>query len=145
MTKRMLTAFIGCLSLAACSKRPVETAIESPVDKKVIFTIYAAKDYSAPAYDNTTASLHLNVSAVSTKTGVSTPVWDTAYGVKDIRSFPQADQKWQVEKVFSLIQSIEKLTVAFAIDYDNNGVKQSSAGFETIPAQTHTFLQEVRL
>jgi hypothetical protein len=119
--------------------------IDVPVDKKVVYDIFAAKDYSASIYDHVTASLHLNVSAENLNTGVSTPVWDTAFGLKDIRSFPQMDKKWQVEKVFPILQSIEKLTVAYTISYDCSGLPQQVARFETVPKESNSFLMSVDL
>lgn len=136
---------MASLLLASCTKDPApELVLEKPVEKKVIYQVYAAKDYSPAIFDKVQTMVTLTVGAVANKTGAFTKIWDTTIN-GHIRTFPQFGQKIQIEKTFTLIESVEKLQVAKSVRFDDNGQIQQSASFEPIPTGTNIFLMGVGL
>lgn len=133
------------LLLASCAKDPAPVPVlEKPVEKKVIYQVFANKDYSPAIYDKVQTSVTLTVGAVANKTGAFTKVWDTTLN-GHIRTFPKFDQKIQIEKTFALIESVEKLQVAKSVRFDDNGKIQQSASFEPVPTGSNIFLMGVGL
>lgn len=131
--------------LASCSKDfEPETVLNQPVEKKVIYQVYATKDYSLANFDKLQTSVTLTVGAVAVKTGAFTKIWDTVID-GHIRTFPRFDQKIQIEKTFALIESEEQLQVAKSVRYNDNGQIFQTASFEPIPAGTNIFLMGVGL
>lgn len=140
----MVSAMAGLL-LASCTKDPEKLSVlEKPVEKKVVFQVFATKDYSPALFDKVQTTVTLTLGAIANKTGTFTKIWDTTLN-GHIRTFPQFDQKIQIEKTFTLVESAEKLQVAKSVRYDDNGQIQQSASFEPIPTGTNIFLMGVGL
>ncbi len=145
MIRSICFALCAGLLLTSCTKDPIrQVTVSPPVEKKVVYQVFAAKDYSHPIYDNVQATVTLTVGAVDNKTGNFTKLWDTAMN-GHLRSFPLSTQKIQVEKTFTLVESAEKLQLAYAIRYNDNGQINQTASFEPVPAGTNRFLMSVDL
>jgi hypothetical protein len=145
MTKSIAHLFFAGVLFTGCTKEPGnEIAEVAPVNKKMIFQVFAGKDYSATTYDNTQTNLTLNIVSINLKTGATTQLWDTTLN-GDLRSFPPATQKIQFEKVFGVKENESQLHVAYSVRYNQNGLIQQTAKFESIAKGVNIFLQTVDL
>ena len=145
MIKCSLAAILAAFVLASCTKNPTtETLIDEPVTKKVVYQISAAKDYTAPIYNNMQTDLKLTVGVASTKTGDYTKLWDTTIA-GHLRSFPQSNEQIEIEKTFQLVESTEQLQVSYYIRYDDNGQLEQVASFKPVAKGTMLFQERISL
>lgn len=135
----LLSAFT--LSVVACKKEKV-TPPEIPVQKIVEYHIFAAKDYSAPAYQNTTASLRLQINIINYKTGEMTLVWDSTFSTQKLIEFPSYNNKIIIKKTVPVLDSHQKLNGSYSVRYNINGhIKQEGFSDEAVPGVTAVLLE----
>jgi hypothetical protein len=139
--------FVLLLAIVAvsCSKEADQAAPqETPVNRQVVFSVYAARDYSAPTFRQIETSLTLTAGVMNIETGMFTKTWDTVL-TRNLVDFPTLEQSISIEKTVPVRLNKEKVQVAYAIRYNNNGQLSQSANFETLPVDQLRHLKKIGL
>ncbi|MBU7578175.1 MAG: hypothetical protein KAF40_08955, partial [Flavihumibacter sp.] len=118
--------------------------VEAPVNRQVVFSIYAAGDYSAPSFRQVETAVTLTAGVINIETGVFTKTWDTVIS-RPILDFPVEEQAVTIEKSIPLRLNKERLQVAHSIRYNNNGQLSQTANFETVPSDQVRHLKIIGL
>ena len=139
--------FVLLLAIVAvsCSKEADQAAPqETPVNRQVVFSVYAARDYSAPTFRQIETSLTLTAGVMNIETGMFTKTWDTVI-TRSILDFPLEEQALTIEKSIPLRLNKERVQVAHSIRYNNNGQLSQTANFETLPVDQLRHLKKIGL
>jgi hypothetical protein len=145
MIKFSLAMILATLVLASCTKNPTTDALtDEPVEKKVVYNIAAAKDYTPAIYDNMQTEIKLTVGVASTKTGDYTKLWDTTIA-GHMRSFPRREAQMHIEKTFRILETAEQLQVSYYIRYDNNGHMEQVSSFKPVAKGTRLLQERISL
>lgn len=140
LTFILITFFL--FSLSSCKKEKVPPPAEIPIQKEVTYHIFAAKDYSAPTYQNIKADLRLQVRIIDYKTGEMKLVWDSTFSTRKITAFPSYDNKLVIKKVIPIRDSHEKLNGSYSVRYDVDGyIKQEGFSDEAGPGRTSVLIE----
>lgn len=132
-------------SAIGCSKEEAQVEpVESPVNRQVVFSIYAAGDYSAPSFRQVETAVTLTAGVINIETGMFTKTWDTLIS-RPILDFPVEEQAVTIEKSIPLRLNKERLQVAHSIRYNNNGQLSQTANFETVPSDQLRHLKKIGL
>lgn len=145
MHKMVLVVSLLAVAMGGCS-REVEVAAskEEPVETQIEFSVYAAKDYSTPEYQQVEASLTLTAGVIDIETGAFIKKWDTLI-IRNLVDFPVLEQSISIEKSIPLRLNKERLQVAHSIRYNNNGQLSQTANFETLPSGQVRHLKKIGL
>jgi hypothetical protein len=120
--------------LFSCKKDKKKVVPEIPVQKKVSYHIFAAKDYSTSDLKEATADLRLLIQKINYKTGEITLLWDSSFSTRKLTDYPFYDQKIVVQKAFTVMNSHEKLNGSFSVKYLYSGlVQQTGRGSDAGP------------
>ena len=138
----ILLVSVVSLSSFACQKENASPPVETPEQKTVAYHIFAAKDYSAPVYQNVNADLRLQVHVIDYKTGAMRLVWDSTFSTRKLIAFPSFDNKLVITKSFPVMNSHEKLNGAYSVRYNDNGlIKQEAYSDEAGPGTTAILIE----
>jgi hypothetical protein len=108
--------------LLSCGKEPVPVpAKEQSVIKTITFQVYAARDYSGSAYQNTQADVVLRLGTIDKRTGIATVVWDTTFTPRSIAQYPRHAQMYVVEKSIPVNEQTQSLNGTYGIKYNTDG------------------------
>lgn len=139
-TLLILSAFT--LLLLSCKKDQQPAPAEIPVQKTVEYHVFAAKDYSAPVYQNVKADVRLQVQIINYKTGEQTLVWDSVFSTHKVTDFPMYDNKTVIRKTYPVLDSHQKLNGSYSVRYDDNGyIKQEAFSDEAVPGKTFILIE----
>lgn len=108
--------------LAGAIISPVQKVFigKKTVSKTVEFTVYKGNDYSAEAYNNTSAQVHIVVEKVSEHSRIK--VWDTTIDAKQLKDFPtESAAKMKRVTVPGLVDKKEHLEITYLLIYDSQG------------------------
>jgi len=142
MKPTLLTAFAFAMLLVSCKKEETKAPAETPIQKEVTYHIFAARDYSAPIYQNVKADLRLQIQVIDYKTGASRLVWDSTFSTRKLTDFPLYDNKLVIKKTIPVMNSHEKLNGAYSVRYDNEGlIQQVAESDEAGPGKTSVLLE----
>lgn len=145
MLKIIAFVLVVALSAIVCSKdSDLVEPVEIPVNRQVVFSVYAAGDYSAPTFRHVETSLTLTARVLNIETGMFTQKWDTVI-TRPILDFPLEEQAISIEKSIPLRLNKERVQVAHSIRYNNNGQLSQTANFETLPSDQVRHLKKIGL
>ena len=145
MLKIIAFVLVLVLSAIGCSKdSDLVEPVEIPVNRQVVFSVYAAGDYSAPTFRQVETSLTLTAGVINIETGTFTKTWDTVI-TRPILDFPVEEQALTIEKSIPIRVNKESVQVAHSIRYNNNGQLSQTASFETLPANQLRHLKKIGL
>jgi hypothetical protein len=129
--------FLILFSAFACKKNQTSPPSEAPVLKEVEYRVFAARDYSAPIYQDVSTDLRLQVRIINYRTGEMRLVWDSVFSNRKINDFPQSADAIVIKKMFPVMDSYEKLNGSYSVRYNNNGnISQHAGSDEAGPGRT---------
>jgi hypothetical protein len=115
--------------LAGALISPVQKVFigRNTVTKSVDFAVYKGNDYSAEAYKNTSAQVHIVVEKVSAKSRIT--VWDTTIDATELKDFPTAENaKAERITVPGIVDKKEHLEITYLLTYDSRGSQLQMQG-----------------
>ncbi|HRI21851.1 MAG TPA: hypothetical protein PLA68_12900 [Panacibacter sp.] len=93
---------------------------EKPIYKEISLTIATGNNYSATAYDNALASVHVTVYKISGNK--QTIVWDKTFDTMQLKKYPNINQALPERVAIpNILESKEKLVVTYTVTYDTKG------------------------
>lgn len=122
-----------CLFALACKKEDTVSVIaEAPATKTVIFTVYAGADFTHPLYDSAKGQVELSIAKISDNGTVTKVLWDTVFTWRQLAAYPTFQNKINIRKEFSVLDSKEKLQVSSIRKYNLNGSLSQAAKGEPV-------------
>ncbi|HEV7332887.1 MAG TPA: hypothetical protein VGN63_17740 [Flavisolibacter sp.] len=136
----------ACLLLlfvfAFCKQEKPILAPEKPQEKKVVYEIFAARNYTGTQVENVKAELRLQMRIINYQTGAQSLVWDSILPVRRIADFPLYDNRFIVEKMYPVLNSHQKLNGSYSIIYrDGETISQAGSSDEAGPGTDAITLQ----
>ena len=117
---------------AFTTKTIINTNKVKPVDKQVQLTIYSNNDYSAEAYNEALASVHVVVTKV--KGSSKKIVWEKTFTALPLKNYPTLGNAFtQQVNIPDVFDSKEKLEVSYSITYDSKGSVLRFVNGEVLP------------
>ena len=111
----------------------------------MIFTVYAGADFTHPFYDNAKGQVELSIAKISDKGTVTKVLWDTVFSWRQLAVYPQFQNKINIRKEFSVLDSKEKLQVSFMRKYNVNGSFSQTATGAPAPEGNASMQYDVEL
>ena len=133
------------LVVFACKKEKTPLPPETPEVKEVRYRVFAARDYSDPAFQNVNVDLRLQVRIINYKTGDTRLVWDSVFSTRKLTDFPPLAGAIIIEKNFPVLNSHEKLNGAYSVGYTDNGMISQEAASDEAGPGTRSILLEADL
>ena len=133
------------LVVFACKKEKTPLPPETPEVKEVRYRVFAARDYSDPAFQNVNVDLRLQVRIINYKTGDTKLVWDSVFSTRKLTDFPPSAGATIVKKNFPVLNSHEKLNGSYSVRYTDNGMISQEAASDEAGPGTRSILLEADL
>ena len=88
--------------------------------KEIALTIATTNNYTARAYDNAMASVHVTVYKISGKN--QTIVWEKTFDTLQLKKYPNINQALPERvAIYNVMDSKDKLVVTYTVTYDTKG------------------------
>jgi hypothetical protein len=131
---KIVSGLLLLLILAACKQEKPVREPETPQQKKAVFEIFAARNYTGTLVEKVKAELRLQVRIINYQTGEQKLVWDSICPMRSIAEFPLYDNRLTVEKSYPVLNSHQKLNASYSINYrDRNTINQAGSSDEAGP------------
>jgi hypothetical protein len=131
---KIAAGFLFLLFFAFCKQDKPFRSPEKPEQKKAVYDIFAARNYTGTPVENVKAELRLQMRIINYQTGEQKLVWDSILPVRPIAGFPLYDNRIMVEKTHPVLNSHQKLNVSYSIIYrDGQTINQVGSSDEAGP------------
>lgn len=131
---KFAAAFLLLLFFASCKQDKPSLPPEKPQEKKAVYEIFAARNYSGTQVENVKAELRLQMRIINYQTGDQKLVWDSILPTRRIADFPLYDNRVIVQKYYPVLNSHQKLNGSYSIIYrDGETINQTGVSDEAGP------------
>ena len=136
-----LLSILTLLILAACTKEDRVQYQENAVTKKLELHIHAAQDYTDAPFKDVAAAVTVQILKINSLNGQSQQLWDTTIASRALAAYPVLPQKVIIEKAYPVLESHEKLRMAYHVQYITPaGLLQNKATKECLTGEKSAFL-----